>query len=214
MSGQLIVKRSMDVLVAVAVLVATAPLLLLIAVAIRLTMGRPVLFRQIRPGYQGIPFTLVKFRTMPWRPDGGFVRPTEVKLPRVGRLLRKTSLDELPQLVSVLLGQMSLVGPRPLLMEYLDYYRPEHRRRHDVKPGITGLAQINGRQSLKFSKRLEMDVWYVDHWSLWLDLSILFRTFLRLFRADGIPEVAPLADIDDLGLTRGIRPQPHGCADI
>jgi sugar transferase EpsL len=204
MSAGLIVKRLMDVLVVVAVLVLAAPLLLLIAAAIRLTMGKPVLFRQIRPGYRGIPFTVLKFRTMPWRSDGALTLPPDASLPAVGRFLRKTSLDELPQLIPVLMGKMSLVGPRPLLMEYLDRYRPEHRRRHDVKPGITGLAQINGRQTLRFSKKLEMDVWYVDHWSIWLDLSILFRTFLRLFRPDGIPDGAALTEVDDLGLGQGL----------
>jgi len=198
-------KRSLDVLVAATILVPAAPLLLLIALAIRLTMGRPILFRQVRPGYRGVPFTLLKFRTMPWRSDGAFVRPTEVDLPWLGKLLRKTSLDELPQLVCVLRGDMSLVGPRPLLMEYLDHYRVEHRRRHDVKPGITGMAQVNGRQGLKFSKRLEMDVWYVDNWSLQVDFSILFRTFLRLFRPDGIPNASELGEVDDVGLTQSLK---------
>jgi sugar transferase EpsL len=198
-------KRALDVLVAATILILAAPLLLLISLAILLTMGRPVLFRQVRPGYQGAPFTLLKFRTMPWRPDGAFVRPTDVKLPWLGKFLRKTSLDELPQLAPVLFGQMSLVGPRPLLTEYLAHYKPEHRRRHDMKPGITGLAQVNGRQSLKFSKRLEMDVWYVDHWSFRLDLTILWRTFLRLFRPDGIPDAGELAEVDDIGLTRGLK---------
>ena len=195
----------MDVLVAVTVLVLAAPLLFLIAASIRLTMGKPVLFRQIRPGYRGIPFTVLKFRTMPWRSDGALTLPPDASLPVVGRFLRKTSLDELPQLIPVLTGKMSLVGPRPLLMEYLDRYRPEHRRRHDVKPGITGLAQINGRQTLRFSKKLEMDVWYVDHWNIWLDLSILFRTFFRLVRPDGIPDGAALMEVDDLGLGQGIK---------
>jgi sugar transferase EpsL len=205
MSAGLMVKRSMDVLVAATILALTAPLLLLITAAIRITMGKPVLFRQLRPGYRGIPFTVRKFRTMPWRTDGAMVLPSQVRLPPIGRLLRKTSLDELPQLASVLTGKMSLVGPRPLLMEYLDRYTPEQLRRHDMKPGITGLAQINGRQSLKFSKRLELDVHYVDRWSILLDLSILFRTFLRLFRPDGIPDGKAVAEVDDLGLSRGIK---------
>jgi sugar transferase EpsL len=213
MSAQLIVKRCIDVLVAVTILVLAAPLLLLIAATIRVTMGRPVLFRQVRPGYRGLPFTLLKFRTMPWRADGTMVLPTEADLPLVGKLLRKTSLDELPQLIPVLRGDMSLVGPRPLLMEYLDHYRPEHMRRHDVKPGITGLAQVNGRQSLRFSKRLELDVWYVDHWSVWLDFSILFRTFLRFFRPDGIPDAAALAEVDDLGLSQALK-QGHSGAGV
>ena len=172
---------------------------------IRLTMGKPVLFRQLRPGYRGIPFTVLKFRTMPWRSDGALTLPPDASLPMVGRFLRKTSLDELPQLIPVLMGKMSLVGPRPLLMEYLERYRPEHRRRHDVKPGITGLAQINGRQTLRFSKKLELDVWYVEHWNIWLDISILFRTFFRLFRPDGIPDGAALTEVDDLGLGEGIK---------
>lgn len=205
MSAGLIVKRLMDMFVAASILLLTAPLLLLIAAAIRTTMGKPVLFRQVRPGYRGVPFTVLKFRTMPWRTDGAMVLPSQVTLPPVGSLLRKTSLDELPQLASVLIGKMSLVGPRPLLMEYLDRYTPEHLRRHDMRPGVTGLAQINGRQSLQFSKRLELDVQYIDRWSVWLDISILVRTFLRLFRPDGIPDGNALTEVDDLGLSQGIK---------
>ena len=213
MPAQLALKRAMDVFVAVTILALSAPLLALFALAIRIAMGKPVLFRQVRPGRHGVPFTLLKFRTMPWRP-GVMQRATEVDLPPVGRFLRQTSLDELPQLIAVLRGQMSLVGPRPLLMEYLDHYRPEHRRRHDVKPGITGLAQVNGRQGLKFSKRLELDVWYVDHWNLWLDISILFRTFLRLFRPDGIPDGAAMAEVDDVGLSRGLHQRAQQSAQV
>ena len=187
-----------------------APVLLIIAIAIRVTMGRPVLVRQVRPGYHSVAFTVLKFRTMPHLSGRRLAVPRESELPWLRRLLPTTGLDELPQLVAVLLGKMSLVVPRPLLIEYLDGYQPDHLRRHDRKPGITGQVQVNGRQSLKVSRRLEMDVRYVDHWSPSLDFSILFRTFLRLFRPDGISSEAAMAEVDDVGAQRRLTAASAG----
>jgi sugar transferase EpsL len=157
--------------------------------AIRLTDGSPVLFRQIRPGYRGQPFTLYKLRTMNNSQDGtGAIAPDAVRLTPVGRLLRRLSIDELPQLWNVVRGDMSLVGPRPLLMRYLDRYTPEQARRHDVKPGITGWAQVNGRNALTWEEKFKLDVWYADHQSLWLDIRILVITVWRVLRRRGIAQ--------------------------
>ena len=162
-----------------------SPLMLLAALFIRATMGRPVLFRQLRPGSMGRPFVLYKFRTM--RPESDSATSSdEQRISRVGGFLRKTSLDELPELWNVLNGEMSLVGPRPLLMQYLDRYSPEQRRRHEVLPGITGWAQVNGRNAVEWEERLAMDVWYVDHQTLWLDLKILALTVIRVLGRQGI----------------------------
>src|SRR5690349_18348917 len=171
------IKRSLDIALAGAGLLALSPLLLGTAAAIALSMGRPVLFRQRRPGRHGEPFTIYKFRTMiEPRPGESRLHSDGARVTRLGTMLRKTSIDELPELWNVLVGDMSLVGPRPLLLEYLPKYTPEQSRRHEVRPGITGWAQVNGRQSIPFSKRLELDVWYVDHRSLALDLQILLKT--------------------------------------
>jgi lipopolysaccharide/colanic/teichoic acid biosynthesis glycosyltransferase len=167
------VKRGVDVAVAGLGLMATAAPMGAIALAVRVRMGRPVLFRQERPGLHGRPFTLLKLRTMRGAPGDG---PDSERLTALGRALRATSLDELPELVNVLRGDMSLVGPRPLLTEYLDRYSPEQARRHAVRPGITGLAQVAGRNAVGWDERLATDVWYVDHRSLWLDLRVLVRT--------------------------------------
>jgi lipopolysaccharide/colanic/teichoic acid biosynthesis glycosyltransferase len=158
-----------------------------VSVLVWLSMGRPILFRQQRPGRFAKPLKLLKFRTMSERRDASEkLLPDAERLTRIGRLLRATSLDELPQLWNVLRGDISLVGPRPLLMEYLPCYSPEQARRHDVMPGITGWAQINGRNALSWEKKFELDTWYVDHWSLWMDLKILGITALRVLRRDGI----------------------------
>ncbi|MBN1859384.1 sugar transferase [Candidatus Bipolaricaulota bacterium] len=163
------------------------PLALLIAVIVRLVIGHPVLFRQQRPGWQGRPFTLLKFRTMTDVRDGeGRLLPDADRLTRVGRILRALSLDELPTLVNVLRAEMSLVGPRPLLMQYLARYSGEQARRHEVKPGITGWAQVNGRNALTWEEKFELDVWYVDNVSLWLDLKILWMTLICVLRREGI----------------------------
>jgi len=180
-------KRVFDVVVSAIALVALAPVMGLIALAIWRTMGRPVLFRQVRPGLHGKPFVMYKFRTMrDLRDAEGKLLPDEMRLTPFGRWLRATSLDELPELVNVLRGEMSLVGPRPLLMEYLERYTPEQARRHEVKPGITGWAQIHGRNNLSWDERFKLDVWYVDNWSLWLDLKILWRTLWLVLRREGI----------------------------
>jgi lipopolysaccharide/colanic/teichoic acid biosynthesis glycosyltransferase len=170
-------KRCLDVILASSGLVAAAPLLAVIAVAIRVSMGSPVLFHHERPGYRGRPFRLVKFRTMDERRDEqGALMTGRARVTRVGAILRRTSLDELPELWNVLKGEMSIVGPRPLLMEFLDYYTPEQSRRHDVRPGMTGWAQIHGRRSVQMQQRIALDVWYVDHWSARLDARIMLAT--------------------------------------
>lgn len=180
-------KRLMDVLGAVIGLVILAPMILLVTVLIRIKMGSPVLFRQVRPGLHGKPFKMYKFRTMLGLSDKqGQLLPDGVRLTSLGRFLRTTSLDELPEFINVLKGDMSLVGPRPLLVEYLDRYTPEQARRHEVKPGITGWAQVNGRNALTWEDRFALDVWYVDNRSLWLDLKILLLTLVKVISRDGI----------------------------
>lgn len=184
---RLAVKRAVDVVVASTGLAVTAPLLAGTAVAIRATMGPPVLFAQTRPGRHGKPFTMYKFRTMREAVgQDGRPLPDAERLTAIGRFVRSTSLDELPQLWNVLRGDMSLVGPRPLLMRYLDRYTPEQARRHEVLPGITGWAQVNGRNALGWEDKFALDVWYVDHWSLGLDACILLRTAASVLRREGI----------------------------
>jgi sugar transferase EpsL len=182
-------KRLIDILGAVVGLLLAAPIMLLIAVSIRLTMGSPLLFRQVRPGLHGQPFTLVKFRTMlDARDSHGSPLPDDQRLTRLGRFLRSTSLDELPELFNVLKGDMSLVGPRPLLMQYLERYTPEQARRHAVKPGLTGWAQISGRNALSWEDKFKLDVWYVDHQSLWLDARIIALTIWKVLKREGISQ--------------------------
>lgn len=183
------VKRAIDVLGASAGLVLLGPVLLAVAAAIRLTDGAPVLFRQRRPGLHGRIFTILKFRTMR-APRAGEVwfESDAARVTPLGRFLRATSLDELPELLNVLSGDMSLVGPRPLLVEYLDQYTKEQARRHDVRPGITGWAAVNGRHAIPFQDRLALDTWYVDHQSLWLDLRILARTVAQVVRRTDVAE--------------------------
>ncbi|AWT37697.1 UDP-phosphate galactose phosphotransferase [Deinococcus arenae] len=183
-------KRPLDALAAVVLLLLTWPLLLLIALAVRVDLGRPVLFRQVRPGQHGQLFTMMKFRTMRDATDAsGTPLPDAARLTRFGQLLRASSLDELPELINVLRGEMSLVGPRPLLPEYLPRYSPQQARRHEVRPGLTGWAQVNGRNALTWERKFALDVWYVDHASLALDLRILLLTVGRVFRrADILPE--------------------------
>ena len=182
-------KRLIDVVVAAAGLLLLGPVLLVTALAIRLLLGTPVLFRQVRPGLHGRPFMMVKFRTMTNAVDtNGHPLPDERRLTRFGRFLRSTSLDELPTLWNVMRGEMSLVGPRPLLMEYLPLYTREQARRHEVRPGITGWAQVNGRNGVGWPQRLALDVWYVDHRSLSLDLRILFLTLGRVVGREGISQ--------------------------
>lgn len=186
-AGSLAVKRAIDIVGSAVGLSVAAPLLAAIACALRVTQGSPVLFRQVRPGLSGRPFTLYKFRTMrPVRPGEIAYMTDRERLTRIGRFLRATSLDEIPELWNVLRGDMSLVGPRPLLMEYLAAYTPEQRRRHLVRPGVTGWAVINGRNTLRFDERIRLDVWYFDHWSLRLDILILARTLGRVLSRHGV----------------------------
>ena len=186
MSADRRAKRALDVVVSAVTLVAAAPVMVGCAVAIRATMGSPGLFRQTRPGYRGRPFELVKFRTMALTQDAeGKLLPDGARLTAVGRFLRKASFDELPQLWNVLRGEMSLVGPRPLLMQYLARYTPEQARRHEVMPGITGWAAVRGRNALTWDEKFALDAWYVDHQSFALDLRILALTALRVLRPSG-----------------------------
>ena len=163
------------------------PLMLILALLVRIKLGSPVFFRQKRPGYQEAIFELIKFRTMTDDRDiNGDLLPDAVRLTSFGRWLRSTSLDELPELLNVLKGEMSLVGPRPLLVKYLSRYNPQQRRRHDVRPGLTGWVQVNGRNALNWEQKFEFDIWYVDHQSFWLDLQILFRTVWQVASRQGI----------------------------
>lgn len=181
------VKRFFDILVAVVALAVLWPVLVAVAVAVRLFLGSPVFFRQVRPGLHAVPFGLLKFRTMRHACEGGVCALSdEARLTRFGELVRRTSLDELPQLINVLRGDMSLVGPRPLLMEYLPLYSPDQARRHEVRPGITGWAQVNGRNAISWEEKFEHDVWYVDNQSFWLDMKILLMTFAHLFQRKDI----------------------------
>ncbi len=196
-----VLKRTLDVAGALTGLVVFAPVMTAAAGAIALTMGRPILWRHVRPGRHGKPFTMYKFRTMrPAKEGEVWFRTDAERLTPVGRFLRKTSIDELPELWNVLKGDMSLVGPRPLLMEYLPRYTPEQNRRHEVKPGITGWAQVNGRQSIPFSRRIELDVWYVDNWSISLDVKILAMTVKQALFGSGVYSGQNVDDVDDLGL--------------
>jgi sugar transferase EpsL len=180
------VKRLFDLAVAVPAAVLLLPLAALVAVIVRATLGPPVLFRQMRPGLHGQPFELLKFRTMgDVRDRDGRLLPDAERLGLVGRLLRRSSVDELPELINVIRGEMSLVGPRPLMMSYVTRYLPWQARRHEVLPGITGLAQASGRNLLSWDERFALDVWYVDHWSLALDLKILLKTIAAVVATSG-----------------------------
>jgi len=180
-------KRLFDFLVAFFGILLLSPLFLLLALLVFIFHGRPILFKQERPGYKGKPFFIYKFRTMTDRtaPDGRLL-PDAERITRFGRFLRTTSLDELPELFNVLRGDLSLVGPRPLLMQYLPLYNEEQMRRHDLLPGITGWAQINGRNNISWDEKFKLDLWYIDHWSFWLDLKILWRTFAKVFKRENI----------------------------
>jgi sugar transferase EpsL len=180
-------KRALDLAVSLAGLALLSPFLLFLAWLIRLWMGRPVIFTQERPGKNGRPFTIFKFRTMTNAVDRvGKLLPEGERMTELGGWLRRTSFDELPELFNVLRGEMSLVGPRPLRMDYLELYSPQQARRHEVLPGITGWAQINGRNSISWEEKFDLDVWYVDHMSFWLDLRLLVMTLATLMRQEGI----------------------------
>ncbi len=182
-------KRAFDLLVILCTGPAILPVSILCALLVRVFLGSPVLFKQIRPGLNGKPFTMYKFRTMTDGRDasGGFL-PDALRLTGFGRFLRRTSLDELPELLNVLKGEMSLAGPRPLLMEYLPLYSPEQARRHEVKPGITGWAQVNGRNKIGWEDKFRLDVWYVDRRSFFLDIKILWMTVIKVLRSEGISQ--------------------------
>lgn len=202
-------KRLLDLLISVPALILLLPVVGVTALLVRVRLGAPVLFRQVRPGLHGKLFTMVKFRTMTDARDAeGRLLPDAVRLTPFGSFLRKTSLDELPELWNVVRGEMGLVGPRPLLAQYLERYTPEQARRHELRPGITGWAQVNGRQNLLFSQRLAMDVWYVDHVSLALDLRILWRTVRRVTSADDVIVGQDVREVDDLGLYQPEPPRP------
>lgn len=181
------VKRAFDLFWVAASVLLLWPILLAVAIAVRWKLGSPVLFSQVRPGWRGWPFRMVKFRTMTDArgPDGELL-PDAQRLTPLGRFLRSSSLDELPELWNVVRGEMSIVGPRPLLMEYLPLYSKRQSRRHEVRPGITGFAQVNGRNAISWEEKFELDVWYVDHRSFWLDLQIFFQTFARVARPHGV----------------------------
>jgi lipopolysaccharide/colanic/teichoic acid biosynthesis glycosyltransferase len=183
------IKRIFDLVLTIPGLIIFSPLLLILALLVRIAHGKPVIFRQMRPGYGGQPFGILKFRTMTEAEDeqGNLLSDTQ-RLTRLGRFLRASSLDELPELINILRGEMSLVGPRPLLMQYLERYDAEQARRHDVLPGLTGWAQINGRNALTWEDKFQLDVWYVDHWSLGLDIKILFLTVWKVLRREGISQ--------------------------
>ena len=187
--GLPLAKRLFDLLAASLALVLLSPVLLVVALLVQMVHGRPVLFGQVRPGYRGRLFRIFKFRTMSdARAANGDLLPDAERLTPLGRFLRASSLDELPELFNILRGEMSLVGPRPLLVQYLERYSPEQARRHDVLPGLTGWAQVNGRNALTWEDKFRLDVWYVDHWSFWLDLKIIFLTLWKVVKREGISQ--------------------------
>jgi len=184
---KLFFKRISDILISLLAVIILFPVIFIIGFFIYIILGKPVFFKQIRPGKDTKLFTLLKFRTMTNKKDtkGEFL-PNEMRITPFGKFLRKTSLDELPELINVLKGDMSLVGPRPLRVEYLKYYSPEQNRRHEVKPGITGWAQINGRNAISWEEKFKLDVWYVDHQNFWLDIKILWKTVAKVLKREGI----------------------------
>jgi len=182
-------KRVTDIFISFLSIVLLSPIIVIIAILVRFKFGRPILFIQVRPGYLGRPFKIYKFRTMTdQRNENGELLPDSVRLTRFGKTLRKSSLDELPQLINVLKGDLSLVGPRPLLMQYLDRYTPHQARRHEVRPGITGWAQVNGRNAISWEEKFELDIWYVENQSIWLDLKIIWLTLKKVIRSDGVSQ--------------------------
>jgi lipopolysaccharide/colanic/teichoic acid biosynthesis glycosyltransferase len=193
-------KRNLDLALTIVGGLGALPVIGLIAILVALVHGRPILFRHQRPGYRGLPFTLYKFRTMKDLVDeGGNAKPDAERLTAFGRFLRATSLDELPELYNVLRGEMSLVGPRPLLMQYLDRYTPEQARRLLSPPGMTGWAQINGRNNVSWEDKFALDVWYVDNWSFWLDLKILLLTPFKVLRREGINQPGNATAMEFMG---------------
>lgn len=199
-------KRLIDLIISSLSLIILGPIILLVALIVRIKLGSPVLFKQLRPGLYGEPFLIYKFRTMTDARDSrGNLLPDELRLPPIGMFLRKYSLDELPQLLNVLKGELSLVGPRPLAMEYLPLYSTFQARRHEVKPGITGWAQVNGRNAISWDKRFELDVWYVENRTLFLDFKILIMTLIRVVRNEGISQDGHVTMPDFEGTKRAQR---------
>lgn len=181
------IKRLIDIWISIILLVLLAPIIFFVSLLILIIDGKPILFKQMRPGYLGKPFLIYKFRTMKDLKDkNGKLLPDKNRLTSFGNFLRRTSLDELPELWNVIRGDMSMVGPRALLMEYLKHYTPEQARRHEVKPGITGWAQINGRNAISWDEKFKFDVWYVDNGNLWLDIKILLMTLIKVLKMEGI----------------------------
>jgi len=198
-------KRWFDLSIAILLSLVLVPLLAILALLVRVRLGSPLYFAQTRPGLHCKPFKLYKFRTMTDARDArGLLLPDADRLTPFGKFLRSTSLDELPEFWNVLKGDMSLVGPRPLLMQYLDRYTPEQSRRHDVKPGITGWAQINGRNTITWEEKFKLDVWYVDHWSLWLDIKICVLTIWKILKREGISQPGQVTMEEFMG------PKNHG----
>ena len=205
-SMYLFVKRVIDMIISGIGLIILSPLLVIISLVILMQMGMPILLKQMRPGLNGKPFHMYKFRTMTdERDEQGNPLSDEQRLTRLGRFLRSTSLDELPELFNVLKGDMSLVGPRPLLMQYLECYTPEQARRHEVKPGITGWAQVNGRNAITWEEKFVLDVWYVDNWSFWLDIQILAMTVVKVFKREGISAEGEATMPEFMGSTGSIH---------
>jgi lipopolysaccharide/colanic/teichoic acid biosynthesis glycosyltransferase len=205
-SGVPVSKRVFDLVLSGVGLVLLSPVLLAAVILVRVFHGRPVLFRQARGGYRGCRFDVFKFRTMTDARDAqGRLLPDQERLTSLGKFMRSTSLDELPELVNVLRGEMSLVGPRPLFAKYLDRYTPEQARRHLALPGITGLAQVNGRNALTWEEKFHLDVWYVDHWTFGLDLKILFLTLLKVFLREGINQPGHVTAEEFLGTQQDHR---------
>jgi sugar transferase EpsL len=198
-------KRVFDLVASILVLLIAAPFIIILALFARIKLGAPVLFRQSRSGLHGQPFTMLKLRTMTDKRDRqGNLLPDADRLTSFGKLLRSTSLDELPELINVLKGEMSLVGPRPLLTQYMDRYTPEQMRRHAVRPGITGWAQVNGRNTLSWDEKFALDVWYVDNQSLWLDIKIMFLTAVKIFKREGISQSGHVTMEEFFGTTNRI----------
>ena len=199
----LFAKRVFDLLMTIPAILILSPLILIISLSAALFLGAPILFRQPRPGLNGQSFMLLKFRTMTDARDAnGALLPDAARLTPFGRFLRASSLDELPELLNVLKGDMSLVGPRPLLMQYLDRYTPEQARRHEVRPGITGWAQVNGRNAITWEDKFRLDVWYVDNWSLWLDIKIIWMTIWKILKREGISQPGQATMEEFMGSSR------------
>lgn len=206
-------KRALDIILTSLGLILLTPLLLIIALVVWIDLGCPILFQQTRPGYLGKPFQIYKFRTMKeMRSSNGSLLPDEQRVTRLGRFLRSLSLDELPELLNVLRGEMSLVGPRPLLMQYLERYTPEQARRHLALPGITGWAQVHGRNILDWDERFKLDVWYVDHWSFWLDIKILLITMWKVIKREGISQPGHVSAEEFMGTANSPHESQKGGA--